>query len=92
MDLCGADAISVEQKNHVAESRQKVRPETLILGNIDAYKVMVLGKPDDIDRAVKEAIANGVDAIWPGCDIWPTVPRANMEALMTAARKYGKFK
>ncbi|MFC2047113.1 uroporphyrinogen decarboxylase family protein, partial [Chloroflexota bacterium] len=83
--------ISVEQKNHVAESRQKVSANTLILGNLDAYQVMVLGKPNDIDKAVKEAIANGVDAIWPGCDIWPTVPRTNMEALMAAVRKYGKF-
>ena len=62
----------------------------LILGNIDAYGVMVLGKPEDVDNAVKEAVANGVDAIWPGCDIWPTVPRENMEALLAAAQKYGK--
>ena len=91
MDLCGADAISVEQKNHVAESRKKVRPDTLIFGNIDGFGVMVSGRPDEVDKAVKEAIANGVNAIWPGCDIWPTVPRENMEALMAAARKYGKL-
>ena len=90
MALCGADAISVEQKNNVAESRKKIGSEMLILGNIDAYGVMVLGKPEDVDNAVKEAIANGVDAIWPGCDIWPTVPRENMEALLAAAQKYGK--
>ncbi len=88
---CGADAISVEQKNHVAESRKKLGPATLIFGNIDAYQVQVLGKPGDIDEAVKKAIADGVDAVWPGCDIWPTVPRENMEALMAAARKYGKL-
>jgi len=45
----------------------------------------------DVDKAVKEAIANGVNAIWPGCDIWPTVPRENMEALMAATLKYGKL-
>lgn len=91
MDLCGADAISVEQKNDVAKSRKRVKSDTLIFGNIDTYELMVKGKPDDIDKAVKEAIANGVDAIWPGCDIWPTVPRENMEALMAAARKYGRL-
>lgn len=90
MAACGADAISVEQKNHVAETRQKLGPEALILGNIDAFGVMVEGKPEDVDKAVKEAITNGVNAIWPGCDIWPTVPRENMVALMAAARKYGK--
>jgi len=89
MALCGADAISVEQKNHVAESRKKVGADMLILGNIDPYGVIVQGKPEDVDNAVKEAIANGVDAVWPGCDIWPTVPKENMEALMVATRKYG---
>lgn len=91
MALCGADAISVEQKNHVAESRKKVGPDMLILGNIDPFGVIVQGKPEDVDNAVKEAIANGVDAVWPGCDIWPTAPKENMEALMVATRKYGKL-
>lgn len=92
MGCCGADAISIEQKNHVAESREKLGPDMLIFGNIDSYEVMVAGKPEDVDNAVKEAIANGVNAIWPGCDIWPTVPRENMEALMTATKKYGKLR
>lgn len=91
MAACGADAISVEPKNHVAETRKKLGPEALILGNIDAFGVMVAGTPEDVDKAVKEAIANGVNGIWPGCDIWPTVPRENMEALMAAARKYGQL-
>ena len=90
MDLCGADAISVEQKNHVAETRKKVKPDTLVFGNIDGFGVMVSGTPDAIDKAVKEAIDNGVDAVWPGCDIWPTVPKENLAALMAATRKYGK--
>jgi len=91
MAACGADAISVEPKNHVAETRKKLGPEALILGNIDAFGVMVEGIPEDVDKAVQEAIASGVNGIWPGCDIWPTVPRENMEALMAAARKYGQL-
>ena len=91
MAACGADAISVEPKNHVAETRQKLGPEALILGNVDSFGVMVQGKPDDVDNAVKEAIADGVNAIWPGCDIWPAVPRENMDALMAATRKYGQL-
>ncbi|MBA7522439.1 Uroporphyrinogen decarboxylase [subsurface metagenome] len=91
MTLCGADAISVDQKNHVAESRKKVGSDMLILGNFDPFEVIVRGKPEDVDNAVKEVIANGVDAVWPGCDIWPTVPKENMEALMVATRKYGKL-
>ena len=89
MAQCGADALSVEQKNNVAESRKKIGPDMPLLGNIDAYGVLVEGKPEDVENAVKEAIENGVDGIWPGCDIWPTVPKENMLALMEASRKYG---
>jgi [methyl-Co(III) methanol-specific corrinoid protein]:coenzyme M methyltransferase len=92
MALCGSDAISVEKKNDVAETRKKLGPDLLIFGELDAYGVLSQGKPDDVDRAVKEAVDRGVNAIWPGCDIWPVVPKENMEALMASARKYGKLR
>jgi len=91
MVLCGADALSVEKKNNVTETRKKLGPDVLIFGELDAYGVLSQGKPDDVDRAVKEAVERGVNAIWPGCDIWPVVPKENMEALMVSARKYGKL-
>jgi MtaA/CmuA family methyltransferase len=91
MILCGADAISVEKKNNVIESRKKLGSDVLIFGELDAYGVLSQGKPDDVDKAVKEAVEGGVDAIWPGCDMWPMVPKENMEALVAAARRYGKL-
>jgi [methyl-Co(III) methanol-specific corrinoid protein]:coenzyme M methyltransferase len=91
MALCGADAISVEKKNNVAETRKKLGPNALIFGELDAYGVLSMGKPDDVEKAVKEAVERGVNAIWPGCDMWPMVPKENMETLVAAARKYGKL-
>jgi len=91
MALCGADAISVEQKNHIAESRKKVGPDVHIYGNIDTFRLMVAGKPEDVDNAVKVAIAEGVNAVWPGCDIWPTASQENMKALIAATQKYGSL-
>jgi len=91
MALCGADAISVEKKNNVAETRKKLGPNALIFGELDAYGVLSQGKPEDVDKAVKEAVERGVNAIWPGCDMWPMVPKENMEALVSAAKKYGKL-
>jgi [methyl-Co(III) methanol-specific corrinoid protein]:coenzyme M methyltransferase len=91
MVLCGADALSVEKKNNVTETRKKLGPGVLIFGELDAYGVLSQGKPADVDQAVNEAVERGVNAIWPGCDIWPMVPRENMETLMAAARKYGKL-
>ena len=90
MYQCGADAISVDHSNHIAESRKTLGPDALIFGDVDGFGVLTQGNPDDVDNVVKAAINNGVNAVWPGCDIWPTVPRKNMGALMTASLKYGK--
>jgi [methyl-Co(III) methanol-specific corrinoid protein]:coenzyme M methyltransferase len=91
MNECGADAISVEQKNDVAETRQKLGDEAILLGNIDPYNVLVQGSEKDIEDAVKNAIENGVNGVMPGCDIWPDVPVENMIALVEATKKYGKI-
>jgi [methyl-Co(III) methanol-specific corrinoid protein]:coenzyme M methyltransferase len=85
MNRCGAKALSVDQKNDLAETRKILGPEPILFGNFDPYNVLVKGTPEDVVRAVEQCVLGGVDAIWPGCDIWPTAPRENMEALMRAA-------
>jgi [methyl-Co(III) methanol-specific corrinoid protein]:coenzyme M methyltransferase len=86
MAECGANAISVDQKNHMNETREKLGPETIILGNFDPVKVLHQGKAEDVGPAVLKSLNDGASAVWPGCDIWPEVPRENMEALMGALK------
>jgi [methyl-Co(III) methanol-specific corrinoid protein]:coenzyme M methyltransferase len=89
MAECGADAISVGQKNDLAATRDKIGPDVMLLGNLGGYNVLAKGKPEDVERSVKGIIASGADGIWPACDIWPTAPVENMEMLMAAAKRYG---
>jgi len=84
----GAKAISVDQKNDVAESRKKLGPKALIFGNYDPYNVLVTGSPDLIRQTMRKCMDDGVSAVWPGCDIWPTVPPDNMKAMMDEVRNY----
>ncbi len=86
MAECGADALSVDHKNNVAESRKKLGPKAIILGNFDPIKILHKGKAKDVGPAVIESLKAGADAVWPGCDIWPEVPRENMEAFMAALK------
>jgi [methyl-Co(III) methanol-specific corrinoid protein]:coenzyme M methyltransferase len=90
MNDCGADAVSVDQKNNVAESRAKLGPDAMILGNFDPYGTLVQMGADEVAEVVKKCVDNGVDAVWPGCDIWPDVKKENMEAYIQAVRDYGK--
>lgn len=85
----GPTAISVEQKNDVAETRKKLGNDALIFGNYDPYNVLVAGTPQVVRETIKKCIDDGVSAVWPGCDIWPTVPGENIEAMIDEVKKYG---
>jgi [methyl-Co(III) methanol-specific corrinoid protein]:coenzyme M methyltransferase len=87
MAECGADAVSVDHKNCLAETRQKLGPKAIILGNFDPIKVLHKGVAKDVGPAVIESLNGGANAVWPGCDLWPEVPKENMEALMTALKE-----
>ncbi len=92
MALCGADAISVEKKNHIAESKKVLAGTDIrLMGNIDVYKVLTMAMPEEIDAVVKTAIEEGVNAVWPACDIWPEAPKENLIAMVAATKKYGKL-
>jgi [methyl-Co(III) methanol-specific corrinoid protein]:coenzyme M methyltransferase len=94
MHECGYDAVSVEHQNDVAMSRQKIGPppKNLLFGNLETYKVMVQGTAEDVAKMVMTAIDGGVDAVWPGCDIWPGTPTENIKAMVNTTREYGSKK
>jgi len=90
MNECGADALSVDQKNDVAESRRKLVNDVLLLGNFDPYGTMVKMDAPEAESVIKKCIDDGVDAVWPGCDLWPEVKKENIETYVTTVHKYGK--
>ncbi|GAB4260821.1 MAG: MtaA/CmuA family methyltransferase [Deferrisomatales bacterium] len=90
MHGCGADAISVDQKNTLAETRQKLGPEALLFGNFDPYRTLCQIEPDQVREVIRGCIDAGVDAVWPGCDLWPDVKQENVEAYVETVREYGK--
>jgi [methyl-Co(III) methanol-specific corrinoid protein]:coenzyme M methyltransferase len=90
MNECGADALSVDQKNNVAATRKKLGDEVLLLGNFDPYETLVQMDASEVERVIKTCIDAGVDAVWPGCDIWPDAKRENVETYVRTVREYGK--
>ena len=91
MAECGADALSVDIKNTLLESRKKIGDDKLLFGNFDVFAL-----PCKEETTVEEAIAGiktnidgSVDAVWPGCDLWPDIKEENMRAIVKTAREYG---
>jgi [methyl-Co(III) methanol-specific corrinoid protein]:coenzyme M methyltransferase len=79
---CKADALHVDQRNQVDRTRAALGPGAVLLGNVDPVAVLSEGTPETVAEAVRAAQAAGVNAIWPGCDLWPQTPDANIRALV----------
>ena len=84
---CGAEAVSVDQTNDLARSRETVGPDLLLFGNIDPVGILSNGDEGAVRRAVRQAIDAGADAVWPGCDLAPNAPAANLRAMVEEAAR-----
>ena len=90
MNECGANAISVDQKNHLDETRKKLGDQTVLLGNFDPYNTLCVTDVSEVEDVIRRCIETGADAVWPGCDIWPAVKEENLKAYVEAVVKFGK--
>jgi len=77
----GARAISVDQTNDVAASRQALEGACLF-GNIDPVGTLQNGNEAQITESVQRAKEAGVDAIWPGCDLVIETSARNVESML----------
>ena len=92
MNDCHADGLTVDIKNNIAESRKKIGDDVVFMGNVDTY-TMTCDENTPKDTAIahiKEIIDNGVDAVMPGCDLWPAIVEENMLACVETTHTYGK--
>jgi [methyl-Co(III) methanol-specific corrinoid protein]:coenzyme M methyltransferase len=77
----GADAISVDQLNDLAASREVLKG-TLLFGNLDPVATLWKGDEAEVAESTRRAREASVDAVWPGCDLVPSTPIRNMKAMM----------
>lgn len=91
MNECGAEAVSVDHKNNMVESRKKLGNDALIFGDFDAFATLNQMDASQVEAVIKGCIDKGADAVWPGCDIWPDVKAENVKAYVATIRKYGNI-
>jgi [methyl-Co(III) methanol-specific corrinoid protein]:coenzyme M methyltransferase len=88
MALCGASALHFDQKNDVEHTRQMLGRDAIVLGNLDPLNVLSYGTPALIREKVSEAANAGVNAVMPGCDVYPDVSTTNMRAWVDQVNKH----
>ncbi|WP_456152932.1 uroporphyrinogen decarboxylase family protein [Mogibacterium sp.] len=96
MVKAGADMISIDNRVELEFGKSIIEKTVPLIGNVDPVDSMILGKPKDVENAVKKCIKVGHDAqhgyiLSTGCDLNGAVPLENLDAFMATARKYGKL-
>ena len=90
------DMISIDNRVPIEFAKELIQPYMPLVGNVDPVETMILGTPENVDKAIKHCIKEAYDSkngyiLCTGCDLNGNIPLENLDAFMNAARKYGKF-
>lgn len=89
---CRAQAIAIDERTSIKKTKEiinKSYPGYPVIGNISSYGVIFQGPIERIKESVKNAIAEGVDMVAPGCDFWIETPTEHIKTFVEATIKFG---
>lgn len=92
----GIGAFSLDNVEDLEEAKRVLGGKMGIQGNVPPVEVMKLGTPYDVLRSARECIRKGWDSpngftLTSGCQMPAGTPEENMQALMDAARIFGRY-
>jgi len=91
----GIDAFSMDERVDLSFAREVMGDGICLWGNVSPTKSLFSGTPEDVESEAKVCIEKGRGkkgnfVLGSGCIIPPEAPPKNVEALVSAARNYGK--
>jgi uroporphyrinogen decarboxylase len=91
----GAAVIEIDQKASMRESKTAAQGRSTLLGPIDPSEVLTHSTPDVVTEHAREALdmlaPGGGFILGPGCAMPATTPDDNIDALIEAAKQYGRY-
>lgn len=92
----GIGTFGLDNIEDIGEAKEILGPHMSIQGNVPPVEVMRFGTPQDVLKSAKECIRKGYDSangytLTSGCQMPVGTPKENMQALMDAARIYGRY-
>lgn len=91
----GATIIEIDQKADMRRSKAAAQGKTTLLGPIDPSAVLANGTPEDVTAKAREALEilapGGGFILGPGCALPASTPDENLDALIDAAKRYGRY-
>ncbi|HMA93941.1 MAG TPA: uroporphyrinogen decarboxylase family protein, partial [Polyangiaceae bacterium] len=92
----GASGLSLDDVVDLGDAKATVGNRVALIGNIRPTATMYLGTPEDVRANAKECLAKAHDnpkgfILGMGCGLPVNAPKANVRALVDAAREYGQY-
>ena len=91
----GADIINLDSLVDLAEAKRVLGDKLCLKGNLDPTRIMLQGTPKTVREAARQCIrsggVNGGFILSPGCELPRDTPPENLEALVEAAKTYGRY-
>jgi MtaA/CmuA family methyltransferase len=90
MGRLGCDIVDLDFLAPMAEGRQRMGPDPILLGNIDPVRVLRDGTPESVYEAVGECHqqAGRRFIVGAGCEVTRDTPAANLRAMPEYARRH----
>ena len=76
----------------VKKVKEIIGDRMALFGNIPTVEILMKGTPDDVKRAVLEAIEDGIDSVEPSCGLPLQTPMENARAISETVREYNRKK
>jgi uroporphyrinogen decarboxylase len=96
MVATGAAVLELDYKCDLAAVKASTAGQTTILGVIDPSGIVARGTPEAVDEAAREEVTvlapGGGLILGPGCALPPETPAENIEALVAAAQRWGRYR
>lgn len=92
----GIGTFGLDNVEDITEAKNVLGNYMCIQGNVPPVDIMKLGTPQDVLRSAKECIEKGYDSpkgfvLTSGCQMPVGTPKENIQALMDAARIFGRY-
>jgi MtaA/CmuA family methyltransferase len=91
MGRLDCDIVDLDSLAPLAEARTAMRPDQVLLGNIDPVRVLRNGTPEEVHAAMAECHRQAGDRfiVSAGCEVTRDTPAENLSAMLRYAREHG---
>ena len=91
----GAHIIELDYQVDLTFAKDMVGERVCVQGNIDPVGILLNGKPSDVERKARECIEKAAKGggfiLSSGCEVPLNAPFENVKAMVSAAKKYGRY-